>query len=271
MANRPSLNTCPKMRELRDEVYFGPKDFRAYLASRLGRPESEVRVPEDVIFTYDRRIFSAATSDKTASPVDWYVYSGRMYTRKAGPNDAGVVHALIGASAAAMNLEELIAYGARRIYEVGVSGAIDTSLRPGDVVVLKGALSDEGTSRHYFDGTKRFGPSARLTRVLRSSLSECRVKHVTGDAWTVDAPYRETRRRVGRYLKAGARVVNMESSAIFAVAAYRNVEVASVQVVSDIVTEQWEPAFHTEIVIRRRLEVLDAVLKAIGGRKDSAG
>jgi uridine phosphorylase len=251
------------MGELRDDVYFNPANFRAYLAGRLGRPESEISVPADVLFTYDKKIFRTATSERTASPVDWYIYSDRMYTRRAGHRDVGVVHALIGASAAAMNLEELIAYGAKRIYEVGVSGAIDPRLRPGDVVVLKEAFSDEGTSRHYFKGTRRFNPSRRQTRRLEASLRASGIEYVSGNAWTVDAPYRETKRKVRRHLSSGTCVVNMESSAIFAVAAYRRVEVASVQVVSDVVSEQWEPAFHMEVVNRRRLEVLGAVLRAM--------
>lgn len=257
------------MAELRDDVYFNPKDFRTYLAGWLGRPVSQVSVPADVLFTYDRKIFSAATSEQTVAPVNWYIYSGRMYTRKAGRREIGVVHALIGASAAAMNLEELIAYGAKRIYEVGVSGAIDTRLRPGDVVVLNGAFSDEGTSKHYFRGTKRFSPSPRLTRRLEAALRASGIEYVTGKAWTVDAPYRETKREVARHLRSGVSVVNMESSAIFAVAAYRGIEAASVQVVSDVVSEKWEPAFHTEVVNSRRMEVLGAVLRAMsGGRAD---
>lgn len=251
------------MVKLRDDVFFGPKDFRKYMAGRLGRPESEISVPADVLFTYDARIFHAATPEQNASPVDWYIYQNRLCTTKVGDKEVGVVHALIGASAAAMNLEELICYGAKRIYEVGVSGAIDNRLRPGDVVVLKGAFSDEGTSKHYFKGERRFRPSRLQTRRLESSLHESGIEYVTGDAWTVDAPYRETKRKVARYLRAGARIVNMESSAIFAVAAYRGVEAASVQIVSDVVSEQWEPAFHTEIVDRRRREVLDGVLRAI--------
>lgn len=254
----------PSMRELRDDVYFSPEDFRAYLAGRLGRPESEISVPADVLFTYDNRIFRAATSERTASRVDWYIYSDRMYTRRAGHREVGVVHALIGASAAAMNLEELIAYGAKRIYEVGVSGAIDNKLRPGDVVVLKGAFSDEGTSKHYFKRTRRFGPSRRQTRRLEASLRASGIEYVSGNAWTVDAPYRETKRKVAQHLSSGVCIVNMESSAIFAVAAYRRVQAASVQVVSDVVSKQWEPAFHTEVVNRRRLDVLGAVLRAMG-------
>lgn len=251
------------MGELRDEVYFSPRDFRAYLAGRLGKQKSEITVPADVLFTYDRRIFRAATSDQTAAQVDWYIYSDRMYTRRVGSKEVGVVHALIGASAAAMNLEELIAYGAKRIYEVGVSGAIDSKLKPGDVVVLTGAFSDEGTSKHYFKGTRRFSPSRSQTRRLESSLRASGIEYALGNAWTVDAPYRETKRKVARHLGGGISVVNMESSAVFAVAAYRKVEVSSVQVVSDVLSKRWEPAFHTEVVSRRRLEVLGAVLRAM--------
>jgi len=251
------------MGALRDDVYFSPRDFRAYLAGRLGKSEAQLRVPEDVLFTYDNRIFNAATSGPTASPVDWYIYSGRLYTKRLRDREVGIVHALLGASAAAMNLEELIAYGARRILEVGVSGSIDPRLRPGDVVVLRGAISDEGTSKHYFRGKESFNTSVKLTQKLKNALRSKGIPFISGEAWTVDAPYRETKLRVSEQLRNGARVVNMESSAVFAVAAYRGVEIASVQVISDVVSEGWEPAFHTEVVKNRRMEVLEAVLAAM--------
>lgn len=70
-----------------------------------------------------------------------------------------------------------------------------------------------------------------------------------------------------RYRKMGARVVNMESSAVFAVAKYRGVKAASVQIVSDVVSEKrWDPAFHHEAVNSRRQEVLAAVIHAITRR-----
>jgi len=218
-----------------------------------------------VLFTYDRRIFNAATSVATASPIDWYIYSGRLFTRRLTKRDIAVVHALLGASAAAMNLEELIAYGAKRIFEVGVSGAIDKTLSPGDVVLLNGAISDEGTSKHYYQNAGSFEPSTKLTEKLKATLKSKRIKYVTGKAWTTDAPYRETKEKVAAHLARGARVVNMESSAIFAIGSYRGIETASVQVVSDIVSETWEPAFHTEIVNEARMKVLDAVLAAADG------
>jgi uridine phosphorylase len=248
----------------REDAVFDPQNFRSYLARRTGKAEAEISVPADVVFTYDTGIFRAAIAESGAAPVDWYIYTDRLCLGKIGKKQVGIVHALVGASAAAMNLEELIAYGAKRIYELGVAGAIDPSLSPGDVVVLKGAFSDEGTSKHYFKGEKWFSSSHSLSEQLEKSLREERVKYVRGNAWTTDAPYRETKKKVVRYRRIGVQVVNMESSAIFALAAYRRAEAASVQIVSDLVAKEgWEPAFHSELVNRRRHEVLSAVLRTI--------
>jgi uridine phosphorylase len=234
------------------------------LARRRGVPESEISVPEDIIFTYDHGIFRTAIARTGAVPVDWYIYRDRFYRAMLGSRPLGIVLAMTGASAASMNLEELVAYGAKRIYELGLSGAIDTNLEPGDVVVLAGALSDEGTSGHYYRASSRFSSSSNLTKKLRASLRKSDLEHSLGDAWTIDAPYRETAEKVVSFRRKGARVVNMESSAIFAVAIYRGIEAASVQIVSDVVSEkEWNPAFHREIVDRRRGDVLEAVLRSI--------
>ena len=55
---------------------------------------------------------------------------------------------------------------------------------------------------------------------------------------TTDGVYRETRGKLRKYKSGGVVVVNMETSAIFAVAKYRKVEAASPQIISDILTEK---------------------------------
>ena len=67
-----------------------------------------------------------------------------------------------------------------------------------------------------------------------------------------------------RFRDSGVLAVDMETSAIFAVAKYRGVEAASAQVISDILTERgWFPAFHersvresAEVLLKAALEVL---------------
>ena len=245
---------------------FSPVDFRTYLAERTGVLGSEISVPEDIIFTYDTGIFRAAIAQTAAHPVGWYIYHDMLYRGAHGGKEVGIVRAMIGAPAATTNLEELVAYGARRIYELGLSGAIDTRLEPGDIVLLSGAFSDEGTSRHYYRTGRRFTPSVSLTKRLRLSLKDANLEHVLADAWTIDAPYRETVEKIIHFRRKGAQVVNMESSAIFAVARYRKIDAASVQIVSDVVSEEgWNAAFHSEIVDKRRNDVLAAVLRSVSG------
>jgi uridine phosphorylase len=252
------------MRERKDRTVFDPSDFHSYLAGRLGKAESEIQVPEDVVFTYDGDTFRTAIAETKSNPVKWYVYHDRLFIGSTGGTEVAIVHAMVGAPAAAMNIEELIAYGARRIFEVGLAGAIDARRKPGDIVILKGAFSDEGTSKHYYEGGNRFPSSPRLTRALRESLRSAGVEHTMGDAWTVDAPYRETVRKLTGYREMGAVVVNMESSAVFAVARYRGIEAASVQVVSDIVSEErWKAAFHHDSVRSGMRKALAAVLHVI--------
>jgi hypothetical protein len=62
------------MQKQRGHTVFDPAEFRAYLAERLGKPESEIAVPEDLVFTYHPRIFRAAITKSTAKPVDWHIY-----------------------------------------------------------------------------------------------------------------------------------------------------------------------------------------------------
>lgn len=263
--NRPPLG------KLEGRPVFNPADFRVYLAERRGVKPSEIASPEDVIFTYDSKIFQSAITRTAAKPVSWYIYAGRSYQGTVGTRSVGVVHALIGSSAAAMNLEELISYGAKRIYELGFAGAIDPKLEPGDVVILAGAYSDEGTSKHYYRAGSRFSSSRTLTKAVAKSLQRGSLAYSEGYAWTTDAPYRETVEKVARFRKKGAKVVNMESSAIFAVANYRGIDAASVQIVSDVVSEKWSPAFHRDIIDTRRAQVLAAVLQSIAHQRTGQG
>lgn len=252
--------------KLKGEAVFNPGEFRTYLAGRLGRPESDLSVPEDVLFAYDRKIFRGASVDIGAKRIEWFPYQGKLRIGDSGGRKIAVVHAGVGSANAAMNVEELISYGARRIYEVGFAGAIGEKLCVGDVVVLEGAFSDEGASKHYYEDEDWFAASGKLTRTLMTTLEKRGIPYVKAKAWTTDAPYRETKVKVARYRSMGAAVVNMESSAVFAVGAYRNIETASVQIVSDVVSEKkWEPGFHSEILTRRKREVRKAMTEGIVG------
>jgi uridine phosphorylase len=174
----------------------------------------------------------------------------------------------IGSPVAAVMLEDLVALGCRRVASIGTCGGMDQSLAVGDLVLCSGAIRDEGTSYHYLPDGEPAVPDARLTRQLEDELLRRREPYRHGDAWTTDAPYRETAEEVRRHVDAGVPVVEMEAAALFAVGRVREAQVASLLVVSDVLSTldgSWVPQFHGDVVgdrLELAFEVALAVLSA---------
>lgn len=172
----------------------------------------------------------------------------------------------LGAPYAVMILESLIARGANRVVVVGWCGAVAHGLRVGDILIPDAAISDEGTSRNYMEMPEETDfptlfPSPELSRVLQDTFENSGIVCKTGTLWTTDAIYRETRKKVDFFKHMGAVAVEMECSALFAVAAYRKIDVAAVLIVSDDVSEEeWKPGFKAKQFKASRRKVLDVIL-----------
>jgi uridine phosphorylase len=108
-------------------------------------------------------------------------------------------------------------------------------------VVLSSAIRDEGTSFHYLPPARHidFDPEAR--QVLQDTLEERGAPYVAGKTWTTDAPYRETPRKIAARRDEGCLTVEMEASALAAVAAFRGVSLAQVVYCGDdLAGESWD-------------------------------
>ncbi|SHO46179.1 nucleoside phosphorylase [Desulfopila aestuarii] len=150
----------------------------------------------------------------------------------------------IGAPVAAMTMEKLIVLGARKIIMFGWCGTIDPLLRVGDVVIGGEPVSGEGTSRYYPTASSPL-PSSELTSSLSQTLEAEGVRHSKRNVWTTDAPYREDRNYIqGLHDNADVCCVDMEYSALCAVAAFRGIAFAAVFLVSDeLYQERWMPGY----------------------------
>ncbi len=169
----------------------------------------------------------------------------KLYLAKDRPFSCSVSGPLIGAPYAVMLLEILIASGAKKIIFYGLCGAISPHVKTGDIILPTGALIDEGTSCHY--GEKQNGlirSSETITSTIRDVLTQKKVTFHEGLIWTTDALFRETPEKVKHYQKKNALGVEMETSALFTVGKFRNVDVGAVLVVSDeLSTMEWHPGF----------------------------
>jgi uridine phosphorylase len=171
----------------------------------------------------------------------------------------------IGAPMAAMTMEKLIALGAKRVVLCGWCGAVDPGLRLGDIVVPDLAVAGEGTSPYYpVPPPLRAHPGLR--RQLLDLLREEDLLAHGGTLWSTDAPYREDRRQLALlHGEQGVVAVDMEYSALCAVAAFRQVGFAAVLVVSDhLAGPSWQPGFATPAFRRRTKTVLATMLRHAG-------
>ncbi|MCI5143578.1 MAG: hypothetical protein D3909_18015, partial [Candidatus Electrothrix sp. ATG1] len=83
-------------------------------------------------------------------------------------------------------------------------------------------------------------------------LTAADFSYQSGKIWTTDAPYRETRAKIAEYAEQRVFGVDMEFSALCTVAAFREIELAAVMLVSDEVWRQpWQPQFSRKAFKRK--------------------
>ena len=152
-----------------------------------------------------------------------------------------VLHAGVGSPLAAGLLEETIAQGCTHFVVCGGAGALHPDLPLGHLVVVASAVRDEGTSFHYRPASREIELDAQARQVLTDVLDERGAPYVVGRTWTTDAPYRETPAKVAARRSEGCLTVEMEASALAAVAAFRGVRLAQVVYCGDdLAGEVWD-------------------------------
>ena len=152
-----------------------------------------------------------------------------------------VVHPGVGSPLAVGFTEEAAALGITTFVACGGAGALDADFDLGHVMVVESAVRDEGTSAHYARPSRVINAQPLGVRVAHEMLDELEIEHFTGRAWTTDAMFRETRSRVQRRIAEGCHMVDMEASALMALAQYRQLRLAHVLYAGDMVAgEEWD-------------------------------
>ena len=228
--------------------FFNPEDFLGYM-KKLGAV-GEKRAPRAVILGYQKSLFDYVVGTCKTAPAEGY-FARKLRTIEepwAGNGEVAIAADFgVGAPAAAVMLEELIAWGVKEFVSMGLAGSLRKDLPPGSLVLCTSAYRDEGTSCHYAAGDKPALPDPGLTARLEASLGKNGLAFARGPSWTTDAIYRETPLEIVGYRDLGALVVEMEASALFTVAAFRGVSLAACFSVSDTLAElAWRPEFHSE-------------------------
>jgi len=181
------------------------------------------------------------------------LFISRLYFDKSMSPDISLTGPLVGAPYAAILLETLIAWGVKKIVFLGWCGAISDTVKIGDIIVPTSAIIDEGTSTHYLSDNSYSQPFPEIIAQAHKLLQERDIKFHQGTIWSTDAVFRETPEKVKYFQKMNALAVDMETSCLFTVAKFRDVEIGGVLVVSDELSAfKWRPGFKDERFIEGR-------------------
>ena len=134
-----------------------------------------------------------------------------------------------GAPQAADTVETLAALGVKNIISVGMCGAYDPKVQPGEIIAPRKAFVEEGTSLHYYESIDFSEPDKNLHAKAVSTLGLRGYPIVT-----TDAVYRQTLRKEQLWRAKGAVGVEMETSAVFSVSKYLGLRAVALLMVSDM-------------------------------------
>lgn len=175
-------------------------------------------------------------------------------------NDFFVAGPAVGAPMAVMVLEKLIVLGASRVVMAGWCGALSQDVRVGDTVLGGAAYSGEGTSRYYTDDNVS-NPSEKYLVKMQSAFN---LQNSTA-FWSTDAPFRESKKMLQALARQhGIGAVDMEYSALCAVARFRKIDFTSLFLVSDELWQDvWRPGFGGKVFKRKSKTQIKQLLNTI--------
>lgn len=139
----------------------------------------------------------------------------------------------VGAAAAAIRLERTIALGARKIIVFGSAGVLKNEIGAGRILIPVSAVRDEGTSYHYLPPSREVPVNKEVIETITSVLEKRQIDYLKCKTWTTDAIFRETPKKVSRRRSEGCLTVEMECSALLAVADFRKVKLGQLLYAQD--------------------------------------
>lgn len=129
----------------------------------------------------------------------------------------------VGAPAAVNDLEDIHAMGCNKFIIFGNCGVLDKDIEDCAVIIPNEAIRDEGVSYHYLEESDTIKVNKKYIDLFKKIVDKFGYNYVEGMTWTNDAFYRETKSKLESRVSMGAKCVEMECSALQAVADFRGI------------------------------------------------
>lgn len=198
--------------------------------SRMIRTFDDEPVPTRFVLSFMRDAIERYVEDARLSPIAMIrseTCDLPLYSRLMDGREIGMVQVPVGAPAASMLFDLLIASGVRIAIACGGCGVLEP-LASGRILVPESALRDEGTSYHYAPPARWISLEGAATEAVRATLASHHVPYDNARVWTTDGFFRETPRMISLRRSEGCSAVDMECAALAAVAKFYGVEFAEI-------------------------------------------
>jgi uridine phosphorylase len=202
---------------------FDPAPEALIEPSKVIRPRD---LPEHCVICFFREVIDKVAAQYDAKVVvrnRWEDGLHDIYEINYQDRRLAFFHPGVGAPIAAGLLEEAIAFGCRKFIACGGCGVLQKDIAVGHLIVVSGAVRDEGLSYHYLSPDREVTANESAMNSLVKTLDSRGLPYLVGKTWTTDAPYRETPEKIVRRRQEGCLTVEMESAALIAVAQFRKV------------------------------------------------
>lgn len=164
---------------------------------------------------------------------EYNIYTGTLLGQKVSVCSTG-----IGGPSASIAMEELANIGADTFIRIGTCGGIDLNVMPGDVVVASGAVRYEHTSLEYAPIEYPAVPDFTVTAALKTASENLGYRTHVGVVQCKDSFYGQhdpekspvsydLLQKWESWKRLGVKASEMESAALFVVAASRGLRIGS--------------------------------------------
>jgi uridine phosphorylase len=113
----------------------------------------------------------------------------RIVTGQRGGRPVTAASTGIGAPSTAILVEELAKLGTHTMIRIGNSGGLAPELELGELVITRGAVRDDGTSRTYVVPEYPAAAHHRVVAALEDAAIAAGATHHVGTTWSLDAFY----------------------------------------------------------------------------------
>ncbi|MBO4812977.1 nucleoside phosphorylase [Candidatus Saccharibacteria bacterium] len=172
-----------------------------------------------------------------------------------------LVYPTMGAAGSVCDTELLIASGIKTFVAFGTCGRLDKNIAKNTIILPTAAYREEGTSYHYLPDTNEIDVDESALEIAEKVFNDNDFVIKKGKIWTTDAVYRETFNKVKLMQDRGCIGVEMELSALLALAKYRDIKFTEFLIADDTVDgEAKEPlARRNEDIFNAAMEILNSI------------